>query len=393
MPTPIRIPRLGHSMTEATVIAWLVPKGVEVRAGQPVLSIETEKAEYEIEAPADGRLSEPLVGEQATAAVGTVLGYVLAPGEVIATAAAVAAPAPKRHPAEPSAAPLQRGGGRPVSPRARRLAGELGVDLSAVEGTGVDGLIVEADVQRAAAGGASEGRRIRERRPLTSIQKTAVRRVTEAWREVPHIVQMVDADVSMIEQLRRAWKASAWDLATITFTDVVMKAGAQALMQHPELNAGVVGDELVLYSDVNAGVAVDTPRGLVVPVIRNADRRTLLEVARESKRLAELARQHRLTPEHMEDGSFTVSNLGVFGIRAGLPILNSPEAVLVFVGAIEDRAVVRDGAVVVRPMVTLSIAYDHRVADGVAAARLSSAIKGLIEDPSLLVAGLDPTAA
>lgn len=373
-------------MTEGTVLAWLVPKGVEVRAGQPVVSIETEKAEYEIEAPADGHLSEPLVREQATATVGTVLAYVLAPGETIA-------PAAPRHDVRPPGAPLSGRGAGPVSPRARRLARELGVDLSGISGTGVDGLLVEADVQRAAASGPSAGRRIRERRPLTAIQKTSARRVTEAWREIPHIVQMVDADVGAIQLLRRQWKANASPLTAITFTDFVIKAGAHALVQHPALNASIVGDELVLYADINAGVAVDTPRGLMVPVIQNADRRTLLEVALDSKQLADAARQHRLTPDQMGVGSFTVSNLGPFGIRAGLPILNPPEAVLVFVGAVEERAVVRDGAVVVRPMVTLSIAYDHRVADGVAAARLSGAIKALVQDPGPLVAGLDGASA
>ena len=389
MPTAIRMPRLGHSMTEGTVVAWLAPAGAEVRAGQPVASIETEKAEYQIEAPADGRMSRPVVLEGATAEVGAVLAYVLAPGEVIEQATTAAAP-PSPHGAGPApAAATRAGGGTPVSPRARRLARELGVDLSSLSGSGADGLIVEADVQRAAAGSPAAGRPIRERRQLTPVQKTSARRVTEAWRDVPHIVQMIDADVAAIQRLREGWKADASPLAAITFTDFVLKAGAQALTQHPALNASIEGDELLLFGDVNAGVAVDTPRGLLVPVVRNADRRTLLEVALESRRLAEAARQHRLTPDLIGSGSFTISNLGRFGIRAGLPILNPPEAVLVFVGAVEERAVVREGTVVVRPMVTLSIAYDHRVADGVAAARLSGAIKALLETPEPLLVGMN----
>jgi pyruvate/2-oxoglutarate dehydrogenase complex dihydrolipoamide acyltransferase (E2) component len=384
------MPRLGHSMTEGTVVAWLAPTGAEVRAGQPVASIETEKAEYQIEAPADGRMSPPVVLEGATAEVGAVLAYVLAPGEVIEHAATAAAPPSPSGAGHAPAAAARAGGGAPVSPRARRLAHELGVDLSSLRGSGADGLIVEADVQRAAASGSpAVGRPIRERRQLTPVQKTSARRVTEAWRDVPHIVQMIDADVAAIQRLRDRWKAEASPLAAITFTDFVLKAGAQALTQHPALNASIEGDELLLFGDVNAGVAVDTPRGLLVPVVRNADRRTLLGVALESRRLAEAARQHRLTPDLMGSGSFTVSNLGRFGIRAGLPILNPPEAVLVFVGAVEERAVAREGTVVVRPMVTLSIAYDHRVADGVAAARLSGAIKALLETPEPLLAGVN----
>jgi len=376
-------------MTEGTIVAWLAPAGAEVHAGQPVASIETEKAEYQIEAPADGRMSGPVVPEGATAEVGAVLAYVLAPGEVLEPTTPVAARAAARE-TEPARANAPRSGGAaPVSPRARRLARELGVDLATLTGSGADGLIVEADVQRAAtAGGPAAGRPVRERRALTRIQKTSARRVTEAWRDVPHIVQMIDADVTAVQRLRESWKAAAPRLAAITFTDFVVKAGAQALTQHPALNASIDGDELVVFDDVNAGVAVETPRGLLVPVVRNADRRTLLEVAIESKRLAEAARQHRLTPDLIGSGSFTVSNLGRFGIRAGLPILNPPEAVLVFVGAVEERAVVREGTVVVRPMVTLSIAYDHRVADGAAAARLSGTIKELLEEPEPLLAGL-----
>lgn len=373
-------------MTEATVIAWLVPAGAEVRPGQPVVSIETEKAEYEIEAPANGLLSQPVVPERATAAVGAILGYVLAPGEALEVAPAAVSSSTSRGPASP--APTH--GTQPVSPRARRLAAELGVDLSTVTGTGADGLIVEADVQRAAAASRAPlpGRAIRERRALTSIQKTSARRLAEAWREVPHIVQMIDADLTALRKLRGEWKTNAPRLAAITFTDFVIKAAAQALASHPVLNATIEGEELLLFQDVNAGIAVETPRGLLVPVIRNADRHTLIEVADESKRLAEAARERRLIPDEMGLGSFTVSNLGRFGIRAGFPILNSPEPVLVFIGAIEERAVVRDGAVVVRPMVTLSIAYDHRVCDGAAAARLSGAIKALLEDPGPLLRGI-----
>ncbi len=388
MATAIRMPRLGHSMTEGTVMAWLAPAGSAVRAGQPVASIETEKAEYQIEAPADGRMGDPVVPEGATAAVGAVLAYVLASGEVLDPVKATAAPAAQQ-PVAASPASAPPAGGAPVSPRARRLARELGVDVATLTGSGADGLIVEADVRRAAATSPTViGRPIRERRTLTRVQQTSARRVTESWRDVPHIVQMIDAEVTAIQRLRERWKAETSPLAAITFTDFVVKAGAQALTQHPALNACIEGDELVLFDDVNAGVAVDTPRGLLVPVIRNADRRTLLEVALESKRLAEAARQHRLDPDLIGSGSFTVSNLGGFGIRAGLPILNPPEAVLIFVGAVEERAVVRDGAVAIRPLVTLSIAYDHRVADGAAAARLSGAIKGLLEAPEPLLVGM-----
>lgn len=372
-------------MTEGTVVSWLVPPGAAVQSGQVVVAIETEKAEYEVEAAADGVLSAPVVNVNETAEVGAVLAYILSPAEEVGAGAKEQIRRPPQPIASPAARPQQQ---RPsASPRARRLAAERGVDLSTVQGTGPGGLVVEADIDR--SGGSATGpkapesgarRNVRERRRLGAIQRTSARRLTEAWK-VPHIVQMIDADVSEIQALRRQWKQDARETSLITFNDFVIKAAALALAEHQDLNASVDADDLILFSDINAGMAVETPRGLLVPVITHADRRSLLEIAREARRLAEKARTRGLNASEFSGGTFTVSNLGPFGIRAGTPILNTPEAVVVFVGAVEDRPVVRDGAVVVRPMVTLSIGYDHRVADGASAARLTGRIRDLLEDP------------
>jgi pyruvate/2-oxoglutarate dehydrogenase complex dihydrolipoamide acyltransferase (E2) component len=390
MATEIRMPRLGHSMTEGTVVAWLAKPGDAVRAGQIILTIETDKAEYEVEAPADGLLSDPLVVEAATAPVEAVLGWVLAPGEARPSApAAPSAPGATRAAPAPAAAPA-RGRGR-ASPKARRLAEERGVDLSAVAGSGPDGLVTEADVERAAAaskpGGAADpgewsGRRVRERRRLAPIRRTTARRMADAWATVPHIVQMIDVDMAEVRGLRQRWKADGGEAGAVTYNDFIVKAAALALAEHPEINAGIDGDELVVFAEVNAGIAVDTPRGLVVPVVRGADRRPLADVAREARRLAEKARGAGLDREDFGAGTFTVSNLGAAGIRAGTPVLNPPESMLVFVGAVEERAVVRAGAIVARPILTLSIAYDHRVADGADAARVTARIRALLENPS-----------
>jgi len=389
MPTEIRLPRIGHSMTEATIVAWHVKAGDTVKSGQPIVTIETDKAEYEVEAPADGVLSEPAVRETDVAAVGALLGWIVAPGE--------AAPETGREPGTPPAhassrrAPSSDTGGRVrASPKARRLAAERGVDLAAIAGSGPEGLVTESDVERAATeperrrAATGTDRRVRERRRLAPLRRTTARRMTEAWTTTPHIVQMIDADMTEVGLRRRDWKAAGDERALVTWNDFIVKASALALREHPDLNAAVEGDELVLFDDVNAGVAVDTPRGLVVPVIREADRLPLGELAKESRRLAAKARERGLEADDFGTGTFTVSNLGAFGIRAGTPVLNPPESVLVFVGAVGERAVVRDGSIVARTIVTLSIAYDHRVADGAAAARLTARIRELLEDPDSL---------
>jgi pyruvate dehydrogenase E2 component (dihydrolipoamide acetyltransferase) len=393
MSTEIRMPRLGHSMTEGTVVAWLAKPGDRVHAGQIVLTIETDKAEYEVEAPVEGVLGEPLVAETQVAAVGALLGWVLEPGEgkpsesVSGARGQVEAAEPREALAPP--VPATRGRVR-ASPKARRLAEKLGVDLAAVAATGPDGLVTEGDVERAAqkspgpaaVAGEWRGRAVRERRRLAPIRRTTARRMAEAWASVPHIVQMIDVDMEEARRMRGRWKTAGGEASAITYNDLIVKASALALAEHSDLNAAVDGDDVVVFDAVNAGIAVDTPRGLVVPVVRGADRASLLVISQEARRLAAKARGDGLDPEDFGTGTFTVSNLGAFGIRAGTPVVNPPEAMLVFVGTVEDRPVVREGTIVVRPMMTLSIAYDHRVADGAAAARVTARIRELLESPA-----------
>lgn len=374
MPAEIRMPRIGHSMTEGKVVAWLVEPGAAVRAGAPVVAVETDKAEFEVEAPADGLLAARSVDVGDTVPVGALLGLVAAPGEAVA------------------AAP-QRGRVR-ASPKARRLADARGLDLAAIAGSGPEGLVTAEDVERAAAAPAGpqpggeerwQGRLVRERRPLTPLERVSARRTQEAWTSAPHFVQMLDVDMLRARELREAWKREAGPLAGVTLGDLCVAATARALAEHPALNAAVDSGERVLFAEVNVGVAVDTPRGLMVPVIQRADALPLAELSARARALADAAREERLSPADLDAGSATVSNLGAFGIRAGTPVLNPPEALLVFVGALEERVVAREGEMGVRPMLTLSIAYDHRVADGAAAARLSARIRALLEDPASLV--------
>jgi pyruvate/2-oxoglutarate dehydrogenase complex dihydrolipoamide acyltransferase (E2) component len=358
----LRVPRVGQSMTEAEVRAWLVEPGAEVRTGDVLLILETDKAEFEIESPSDGVLGPHLARPGQVLPVGALLGHVVAPGEAAAPGGAVAP------------------GRTRASPKARKLAAERGIDLGSVSGSGPDGLVTTDDVERVASGTPAapsrwQGRGVRTRRPLSALERSAARRLSESWSRAPHFVQMVDADLT----------ASAPQRGSASWTDLAVAALARALADQPELNAAVDGDELVVFDSVNVGIAVDTPRGLVVPVVRGADRLSLDEITRASRALIERARAGRLEPDDLQAGTATVSNLGAWGIRAGTPVLNPPESVLLFLGAIEPRPKVIDGALAIRTQCTLSLAFDHRVTDGARAAALTRAVRSLLEDPRALL--------
>jgi len=383
----VRLPKLGQSMEAATIVQWHVAEGGEVAEGQLLVSIETDKATYDLEAPAAGRLHiEVAAGEEV--AVETVLARLLAAGETAASPNMPAAGTPA--PAAASAAPARRhspAGRVLASPKAKRLAAELGVDLGTLRASGEDGVISAEDVERAAgaraeAGGTAtaapvqRGRREIGRERLTGPRATMARRLQQAWQEIPHIVQMIDVDASGLLAARAAYKERGAD---VTVNDLLLVAAAKALLEAPDLNVSLEAGEVVQHEGVDVGFAVETERGLFVPVIRGADNLTAEELAAETARLSTAAREARLGLAEMGGASLTVSNLGMYGIKAGTPVINPGEPLLVFAGAIEDRPVAVRGDVVVRPTLTLSIAYDHRLASGAGAAAYTVALKREIE--------------
>jgi pyruvate/2-oxoglutarate dehydrogenase complex dihydrolipoamide acyltransferase (E2) component len=369
----VRVPSLGQSATDATIVTWEAKAGDSVRAGDVLAVVETDKTTVEVVAPTDGILGPHLVDVGTECPIGTLIAEVLTDPGVLA---------PDSAPMGPESGARSDGGRVAASPKARRRASELGVDLAGVTGTGPDGMVVEEDVEAAAGGGTGEaaarwrGRPVRERRPLTAVQRVSARRTTQAWTTAPHFVQMVDADVTDLAALRRQWKTKGGPLAGVTWTAVLVAALARALADHPHLNAAVDGDHLVIFDAVNIAVAVDTADGLLVPVLADADRRPLPDLAEALTRASATGRGDDAA------STATVSNLGSFGIRAGTPVLNTPEAVLLFAGAVEERVVAVDGQPVVRTMVTLSIAFDHRVADGATAARFTAAVRDRLEQPT-----------
>ncbi len=391
-PMEVRVPSLGQSAETAVLVSWAIEAGSPVLRGDVVAVVETDKTEIPVEAPADGVLGPHQARPGDELAIGTLLCVVLdaangsgaadAPGSAVSAGLSFAGP---------TGAIVPGGARGPVSPRARLLARERGIDPGTLVGSGPAGLVVERDVPEvpevpevpgveAALRAEVGGRLVRDRLPLSPLRRTAVKRLTRSWTSVPHFVQMVDVDGSRLA--RRLSAAAPAQPSGPSVTDAVVAATARALAEHPDANARYDDGHLVRFVDVHVGIALDTERGLMVAVIRDADRLSLPEITTQRRRLVEQGRAGRLGPDDIGPASATVSNLGAWGIRAGIPVLNEGEAMLVFVGELADRVVALDGRPAVRPELTLSIAFDHRVLDGAAAAALTTAIKQRLEsDP------------
>jgi pyruvate dehydrogenase E2 component (dihydrolipoamide acetyltransferase) len=362
----LTMPKLSDSTADAVILRWLKAPGEGFRRGEALLEVETDKATVVYEAEADGTLDAILVPEGASAGV----------GQPIATLAngASAAPAP---------APTSRPNATPV---ARRTALELGVSLHGLAGTGPGGRITRDDVQRVAPAApqrASGGRGDVQVVEPTPTQATIARRMAQSAAEIPVFTVSVDADVSQILALRRGARADGRDDVP-SLNDFVVKACALALRELPRFNASWVDGHVELYSRVNVGVAVAVEDALLVPVVAEADRRTLADLAAETRRLAEAARRRALRPEELRDATFTVSNLGMFGVRAFTAIVDPPLAAILAVGGVRRDPVEDDGGVRFRDALTLTLSADHRVVYGADGARFLSRICELLERPLVL---------
>jgi pyruvate dehydrogenase E2 component (dihydrolipoamide acetyltransferase) len=412
MPIEITIPRLGWNMDEGVFAGWLKQDGEAVRAGEALFSLEGEKSTQEIEAMDPGVLrvapNGPAPGE--TVAVGTLIGYLLAPGEpdpfagarVAATATATAAataPAPS-HPQEQANSHTHIAAPRPgrdqprSSPLARRVARELGIDWTRLEGSGRTGRIRKADVLAAARDRLPSGVRVAPERepdgepgrsvPLTPARRATAARMRESLQTAAPVTLTTTADATNLVSLRRQFKAVGPESAPLPgLTDFLVKLAALALRDHPMLHARWAGDRLVIPDEPNVGIAVDTDAGLFVPVIRGAAGLGLRELAARSRELIARARENRLRPSDTQGGTFTVSNLGAFGIEAFTPIINPPETAILGLGRIERKPVFLDNGdrVVGREQMTLSLTFDHRVVDGAPAARFLQHLARLVENP------------
>ena len=446
MAVELRMLQMDQTMTKGKIGKWLVQEGDTVTQGQPLLEIETDKVVHEQESPTDGVIAQLLVEEGANVPVNAILAIIGAPGEEVArveidTATEQPTPAqpeqPKATPsvtAEIKASPAARQlaeklaidltqvqpsgpGGRVLesdvqryidlrveapaetarlkaSPLARRLAKEHGLDLSSIIGSGPDGRIVRDDVLQASAAApptptvveTATPQQATEVIPMSGIREIIAERMTLSVQTNASVTLHTEVDATAFVELRRMLndKLQAREVS-LTYTDLLVKVVANALGEHPRLNATLTDEGIQLLTEINIGVAVALEDGLVVPVVRNADKERLSEISAQVRGFAERARSNQLAPGELQGGSFTITNLGNFGIDAFTPIINPPESAILGVGRILKKPVVHNDEIAIRSMLTLSLTFDHRVIDGAPAAQFLQTVVSYIEDPYLLL--------
>jgi pyruvate dehydrogenase E2 component (dihydrolipoamide acetyltransferase) len=375
MPFSVVMPALEMAQETGKLLAWRKREGERVSKGEPLLEIETDKAVVEVEAPADGILAGIKATEGADVPVGRTIAWIVAPGEVAPTEAESVAPAGRasaRARAE-SSEPSPTGSGQlqtvpagaKFSPKARRLAKELGVDLAAVRGSGSEGEILASDVQAAAV----QKQPARIEAP-SSLGRIMAERTTESWTTVPHFFVRRDIEAGALNRYRDRTVAEfeRTHKVRITHTDLLVALVARVLLKHPRLNASWTEQGVRFHDHVHMGIAIAVREGVVAAVIRDAHTAELADIALKRGALAERARAGRLRPADIADATFTISNLGMYQVDQFTAIITPPQAAILAVGGIADRVVVAEGKPAVRPMMTLTICCDHRVADGARAA-------------------------
>ena len=417
MANEVKLPRLGQGMESGTIVKWLKSEGEKVEKGEPLYELDTDKVTQEVEAEASGVLLKIAV-QEGEVPVGQTIAVIGEEGEEVAVdvsgngAAAAqqvdedskeegspgeardeerergreasAGEAPPRQPA-----PTRDGGRVKASPLARRIARERGIDLAALSGTGPEGRIVAEDVERAEAGAAAPSAAPAaaptgevEVEQLSSVRRTIARRLTEAW-QAPAFQISMSADMTRAKELHARLAELAGEGPKPTLTDILTKASAAALMRHRAVNARFTGEAIERYPSADIGLAVAIPDGLVVPVIRGTDRRTIAELAAARIDVVERARSGKLKQEDLDGGTFTISNLGMYGVEQFVAVLNPPQAAILAVGTVEDRPVAQDGELVVRPMMTMTLTSDHRALDGATASDFLRTVKSFLEEPGL----------
>lgn len=441
MPVPFIMPKFDMDQEKATIISWSKKEGDFVKFDETVLTVETEKVAIDVPAPASGTLAGILFKDGEVVPVTKVIAYILKEGETLADLPQVDSPPPPSKPepapvsrsiAAPQAAPVaatpvairmakeegidlskvpasgdritredverfianQKDVGRvaiPATPAARRTARESGIPLETVAGSGPRGRVQSADVLAAKQIPASvTHEREAEVIPLTSIRRTIAERMQQSFQESPHIALTVEVDMTEAENIRKRFNLQAEKLgkSRITVTALIIKVVAWALVRNPYINASFNGDSILLWKDVNIGVATAASQGLVVPVLKGADRLGVSEINSRLLEMAERARNNKLKLEDVQGGTFTISNLGMFGIRQFRAIINPPESAILAVGSVVRKPIVVDDEqdrVEVRPMMSLTLSADHRVVDGIVAARFLSDLVTGLESPSMLL--------
>ncbi len=377
MPIPITIPRLGWNMEEGVFVRWLKEDGSGVRAGEALFTLESDKSTEDIECHEEGILRIPPEGphEGQTVAVGRVIGYLVGPGEGM--------PLPPPSPLVEAGPIVREIGRRAVSPRARRVARELGIDVVTLNGTGKNGRIRESDVRAAVTTTQAPAREGIDAIPISPTRRIIAERMLASHLSTAPVTLTTTVDATNLVNLRNQFKAAAVvsKERIPSFTDFLVKLSACALQKHPLLNSRWADDQIDRPSGIHIGIAVDSEAGLLVPVLRDVAALGLKQLAIRSSELIERAGGHRLSAKEMEGGTFTVTNLGGFGIDAFTPILHAPQTAILGIGRVQRRPVVVGEQIVPREQVTLSLTFDHRVVDGAPAARFLQTLSQMIENP------------
>jgi pyruvate dehydrogenase E2 component (dihydrolipoamide acetyltransferase) len=419
--TDILMPALSPTMEEGTLAKWLVKAGDTIESGQVIAEIETDKATMEVEAVDEG-VVEAILVEAGTEGVkvNTPIARLKGEGGAAAAPPSAAAPAPQAVPSTaptPEAAPAPKAaapapapsGDRILaSPLARRIAAQKGVDLSTLKGTGPRGRVVKADVEGlqggarpAAAPSAAPAAPAQVKsleqlgipagsytlQPLDNMRKVIARRLTESFRDIPHFPLSVDIELDRLLEARTRINATLEKQGVkISVNDLLIKASAMALKAVPEANASYTPEGIALHHNADIAVAVAIEGGLITPIVRAAENRTLADISRTMKDLAQRARERKLKPEEFQGGTFSLSNLGMFGIKSFSSIINEPQGAILSVGAGEQRPVVKNGQLAVATVMTVTLTCDHRVVDGAIGAQWVQAFKGFVEDPVTMLA-------
>ncbi len=423
MPIEILMPALSPTMTEGNLAKWTVKEGDKIKSGQVIAEIETDKATMEVEAVDEGTIGKIMVSAGTEGVkVNQLIALLLEEGEdkkVLdgyqpkADASAKAAEKPAEAKTEQAAAQPQvgvsqmvsampmaaSGGGRVfASPLAKRIAANEGVQLELVQGSGPHGRVVKDDVLKALAGGGTKGRVMRNpneftKLPNNNMRKVIARRLLESKQTVPHFYLTIECELDALLDIRKQINFDAESTAgkdkkpayKLSVNDFIIKASAMALKKIPAANASWTDEAILQYNNVDISVAVAIDGGLITPIVKNADQKSVVQISNEMKDLASRARANKLAPEEFQGGSFSISNLGMYGIKHFAAIVNPPQGCILAVGAGGDRVVVRHGKMEVRNMVELTLSVDHRVVDGAVGAEFLAAFKHYIESPALLL--------
>jgi pyruvate dehydrogenase E2 component (dihydrolipoamide acetyltransferase) len=400
MITIVELPSLSSTMKRGKIVRWHKREGDFVRKGDTLFEVQTDKVNVEVDAPVSGFLRKILLEEGISAAVNTPIAVICDRMEEDISsiaeekAQAPAVPAPGEEPVREAPEPAKP----KISPLARRIAEDLGVDIHTVRGTGPGGRITREDVERTLAEHAQAGPPAKEKPglametseyedwSLSEMRKVIARRLQESKANAPHFYVDITADAGAVLQFKKRLDERAEkESVKVSVNDILIKVVARALKEFPMVNAHFLGDRIRVFKAIHIGVAVSVEGGLIVPVVRNADLKSIPEISREVRDLADRARSKRLLPSEFEGGTFTISNMGMFGVESFHAIINPPECGILSAGGILPAVVVVDGQMVVKPCLKLSLSVDHRAVDGALAARCLAYIKELVESPLLIL--------